>query len=718
MKGKAEATSPLSTLWKISTSWGATLNREELLPLIANRAAEALRAAACAVILEGKQGQLAVQATEGLAQATQQQTLGKREEGLCGWVVTQQATLFVRNMAADPRLTEAERHLFVEGQGLRTFLGTPLLREGQTIGVLAVFYFTEREVTEDDIQMLATMANQASIALDNARLYEEQVRRNLELRMLGDIGRSLSAVLDLSRLLHRILSVAIDIIGSKIGYLLRLDEETQELRLMVSRGLRREQVAEFHLRVGEGLAGWVVERGEPVLTNQAAADPRYVDCGWGPIQSALCVPLKARGRIIGTLNLEDKTDEAGFDEEDLSLLTALASQAAVAIENAELYSQLERRVEQATRELVEANRQLGKRTAEIEAMVNSMGDGVIVTDLEGRVVLLNPAAAHLLNLRRGGQAGQPLLSQIPHPEVARILERLMAEPPADGPVEVTLEGPPPRTLNVQVSPVRDEAGEQFGLVTVLTDVTQLKELDRIKTDLISFVSHELRAPLSSIMGYSSTLLRHKDKLDPAVQQEFLNTILHECDRLNRLTIDLLDISRIESGRSLELHTREVDLPALVQRVIQSQSALAYEHTFAVQIAPEAKRIVADEDKLEQILVNLVNNAIKYSPAGGTVTVRARGREEKVEISVSDEGLGIPPEQLPHLFERYHRATREGEIRGIGIGLYLVRHLVEAHGGGIWVESEVGKGTTFTFTLPQLAGAPSPLAKRPKGPNGV
>ncbi|HIE09896.1 MAG TPA: HAMP domain-containing histidine kinase [Armatimonadetes bacterium] len=193
-------------------------------------------------------------------------------------------------------------------------------------------------------------------------------------------------------------------------------------------------------------------------------------------------------------------------------------------------------------------------------------------------------------------------------------------------------------------------------------------------------------------------------LEEERRREFLQLIDVEADRLARLALDLLDISRIESGRPLEVHLEEVDLGEIVDRVIESQRMFAKGHEFEVEIKPGAERIMADPDKLEQILVNLVNNAIKYSPKGGRVRVAAERRGREVWISVSDQGIGIRPEELPHLFQRYRRLRDgRGRVKGTGIGLYLVRHLVEAHGGRIWVESEYGKGSTFTFALPQPEG---------------
>jgi two-component system phosphate regulon sensor histidine kinase PhoR len=736
-----EHSSLLATLSQISADLSSTLRREELLPLIVKHTADALHAPACALLQDFEPDCIRAVATEGLPRSVEGRELGRAGVGLGSWVIREQAPLLVRDMAVDPRLSEAEREILVEGQGLRVFLGVPLRAVtpstmGRSLGrrgCLAVYYFCPQEIQESDIQMLVTLAGQASISLDNARLYEEQVQRNLELSMLSDIGRSLAAVLDVNPLLHRIISVTTDILGCEVGYVVLSSENGSDLRLVASRGLGPSQVDNFSLKVGQGTVGKVIQTGEARIANRVQHDPKGPEVDFDHIESLLCIPLKSRGRVIGALSLANKLEPGGFTETDLNLVTTLASQAAVAIDNAELYTHLEGRVKQATQEMMEANRQLGKRNAEMEALVHSMGDGVLVTDCQGIVLLANPAARRLLGWEseagtsdgcgsRPLQIGQPLLPQIPEPEVAEALAQMLHHP-EEGIREELRVARTGRVLSAQVTGIRDESGEEIGQVTVLTDITHLKELDRIKTDLISFVSHELRGPLSSILGYSSTLIRRADQIPPETQREFLHTIIQECDRLNRLTVDLLDITRIEEGRSLEVHLGLVSLRPLIERVVQSQRALVQGHTFEIDVPATAAVIIADEDKLEQILFNLVNNAIKYSPHGGKVRIQARRGEGVVEISVQDEGIGIPPEQIPQLFQRYHRTDASRRIKGIGIGLYLVRHLVEAHGGEIRACSTPGQGTCFTFSLPQPQERPprrrgsepsaNPEADRPK-----
>ncbi len=225
----------------------------------------------------------------------------------------------------------------------------------------------------------------------------------------------------------------------------------------------------------------------------------------------------------------------------------------------------------------------------------------------------------------------------------------------------------------------------------------------MKSEFVSTVSHELRTPLTSIKGFIRTLLDDiEGYYDRETQMEFYRIIDTECDRLVRLINDLLNLSRIESGRALDLVLAEVDLPELIGRVVDSQRSYTDRHEFQVVVAEDLPHIKADRDKLDQVLTNLLSNAIKYSPDGGTITIHARLTEgDKVSVSITDQGIGIPEDQIGRLFTRFHRVDSRDSRKqyGTGIGLYLVKHLIEAHRGEVSVTSEQGEGSTFTFVLP-------------------
>jgi two-component system phosphate regulon sensor histidine kinase PhoR len=275
--------------------------------------------------------------------------------------------------------------------------------------------------------------------------------------------------------------------------------------------------------------------------------------------------------------------------------------------------------------------------------------------------------------------------------------------------EVTLpdaENPdaPPHTFQVQSALVRNDQGDVIGTAAIFNDITELKNVDKMKTAFVSTVSHELRTPLTSIKGFISTLVQDVEGFyDNDTRHEFYTIIDTECDRLRRLIDDLLNVSRIESGKALSMNITDVNVHEIAEKVVRAQKSYTTKHELKIDLDPQIPtRIQADGDKVEQILTNLVNNAIKYSPKGGDVIISGKMMSnELIQFAVSDQGMGIPKEQIGKMFARFHRVDNRDtrEIGGTGIGLFLVKNLVEIHHGKIWIESEVGKGTTFFFTMP-------------------
>jgi two-component system phosphate regulon sensor histidine kinase PhoR len=250
----------------------------------------------------------------------------------------------------------------------------------------------------------------------------------------------------------------------------------------------------------------------------------------------------------------------------------------------------------------------------------------------------------------------------------------------------------------------DGDGRRIGAVTVVSDITLLEELSEMKTEFVSLVSHELRTPLTSIMGFAQTLHGDTGSIGPEDREEFLGIIEQESNRLLVMINDLLDMSRMEAGRALAMSYKQVDLLQLAEHVVRFQQVTTTAHRFLFEFPEAGISVEADRDKVEQILTNLISNAIKYSPRGGDVVLGASGPAEageEVVVFVRDQGLGMDAEQIAQLFQPYQRVDRDAikGIRGTGLGLYLVRGLVEAHGGRIWAESEPGSGSTFYFSLP-------------------
>ena len=506
-------------------------------------------------------------------------------------------------------------------------------------------------------------------------------RRVEEQTALYEVGKSLIDEVDTRNLLEFLLDKAVDLVDAELG-VLSLHEEDGLFRVKAVHGLENVNVG-LAYRQGEYLPG--VAAAEEAPLRRTEIDPASA-APWGEGLSYrisyLAAPITWQGVTKGVIEVASPSSARAFGEDDLRLLSLFVNQAAIALENSNLY-----------RLITEDQRRM-------EAMLHSINDGVIAVNNEARVILVNSAAERILDLPPFSQTDKRHVREVIRlPDLANIfLKSLNTRMELEE--EIRLGPPDRRVLEIETSLIETSPGERIGIIAVIRDVTILRELEQAKSDFVSTVSHELRTPLTSIKAYTATLRRRDVEFDENTRQEFLQVVEEETDRLTRLVSDILDVSRIESGR-LALKKRDFDLSKLVRIIIGKLQSQFSNHDIRL-ISPESIDAVrADPDKIEQVFVNLVDNAAKYSPSGGEITLTLEAQQRRVECTVSDSGLGISAEHLPHIFEKFHRvdnrATRE--IYGTGLGLYVSKSIVEAHGGTIWAESELGEGSTFRFTLP-------------------
>ena len=527
----------------------------------------------------------------------------------------------------------------------------------------------------------------------------QEAKRQLEAE-LRDTSSSASAPIttaaELEATLRWFLRRVAMILQADKAVLMLYDQESGDLVAQwPALGLSRDEADIFHVRATQGVSGQVFREGRPIITDDAMSDPRTVkeNVALLNLRNILTVPLvverkDADGRVIektsiGVFHTFNKRGGQRFTEEDVTLLIALARSAASVISSARLYIAV------------------SDEKRELERTLQGMLAGVLVVDADGRVRLMNSAARRIFGVATTDGTGRPL-AQVVHNEEIHELVQSCLNGRAEANSELSIYLPEERIYQVQTALLRGDTSDISGVVTTFNDITELRSVERMKSEFVSTVSHELRTPLTSIKGFIRTLLDDTEGYyDHDMQMEFYRIIDTECDRLVRLISDLLNLSRIESGRSLELVLSEVNLARLVDRVVEAQRSYTSSHEFDVLVPDDLPPVIADQDKVEQVLTNLLSNAIKYSPDGGKISVHARAVGESVAVSVIDQGIGIPEEHLGRLFTRFHRVDSRDTRKqyGTGIGLYLVKHLVEAHHGEITVESKLGEGSTFTFVLP-------------------
>ncbi len=545
----------------------------------------------------------------------------------------------------------------------------------------------QRRLQEVEARLNSSRGDMARQTLTLQQTAADLSRRVQQLRMLQEGIKAINSSLALEDLLTLIVTNAAQVVREARCSLALVDDDSGFASVRAVSDLPADRMRATHLAAGEGIVDWVVRTAMPARIARAADDPRIKGTPDPGVASLISVPLTAGGRVLGALTATAPNEDA-FSDEDLEALAAFAAQAVVAVKNARLYQSVQ------------------QRRSELEAMLRGIGDAVIATDSRLRLTLLNPIAARVFGVSPGVTAGQPLPEIIANPDLIALsadalkggeesLIREFALPTEPG-------GQPPRFYQALASPVRDEEGEVGGIVIVLRDITEQRELDRVKSDFLSVVSHELKTPLHSIKGFVDIILMGKTGPVTATQRDFLGTVKQQADALQSMINDLLEFSRLEAGR-VRLRIERLLLGQLVRGVVARLEPLAEEAGLSLvnEVPGDMGLISADEARIEQVVTNLLSNAIKFTPQG-SVTISAVDLGDEVQVTVADTGIGIPAGQLERIFQRFYQVdgTVTRSYRGAGLGLTICKHIVEYHGGRIWVESTEGQGSAFHFVLPK------------------
>lgn len=647
---------------------------------------------------------------------------------------------------------------FVPAEGtehVRGWIGAPLLVDDEVVGLLNVDSRRVGAYTEEDGQLAFALASQAAQALTNSRLFaaEQQARQALReanealeqrvtdrtaellqekdrLQTIHEITVQLTASMNLDEALTRTLELAARTVGVARGSIMLRDTRAGQMicrAVLGSGGSAEVTQIPIGFERGSGLVGWVMEQAEPVAIADVRADERWIqERGRASgVRSVAAVPLMTKDGPLGVLMLT--SGKSGFfSEAQLQLLETIANGVAVFINNAELYSYINDLVF-AKSELLEQQREANNKNT---AILQSLGEGVIVLDEQLNVILYNPAAEQILDIpssevlngsleRLASLGGSPAAAQRAATIYEGLMEglRVVAEKGQNVNRILDLLVPAPQSIALNFAPVIGLGETPFGSVVVLRDITREIEADRAKRDFISNISHELRTPLTSIKGYVDLLLLGTAGPISDGQNSFLSVVKHNASRLMDLINELLEIGKIDANQ-IELNLEAVDVAAVLGDVLQTMHAEIDRKQMrtSIEVMPGVPAVHADERRLTQIVMNLVSNAVKYTFEGGEITVRARlNPAGMVQVDVEDTGVGISADDQQRLFRRFYRTDNplRDVAGGTGLGLSIAKSLVELHGGEMWVRSELGKGSVFSFILP-VAPAGGERAPREDG----
>lgn len=506
-----------------------------------------------------------------------------------------------------------------------------------------------------------------------------------ELTFLHETSRSLTATLDLDDVLKSLIGQVRDYFQADAVSVALLEEETNELIFRVAVGEAADDVIGLSLTPGQGIAGWVVQTGEPTLVSKVYEDKRFYsgadEMTGFRTQVILAVPIRVDKKAIGVIEAINPVGGT-FDEDDQRILMSVADLAAIAIRNAALYE----RVQKAERRY--------------ESLFSGSADPIIVTDLEGKILELNPKAAEMLHCSRDRLIGFPLsdLTILPLETYESSLQKVRSGKHVDTEMKIPSKS---GTRILEAHMAKIDYGGQDAIQWIGHDISERVTLERMREDLIHMIIHDLRNPLSIIMNSLSVIqLAIVEKDETLPMDEVLKIALRNSERLEQLIDSLLDLRQLETGQA-ELDKVVADTETLAHDAVEQVEPLTRrkEQRLTLLIAPELPSLYIDREMIMRVLTNHLDNAIKFTPVGGEITLSIEERAQEVLFAISDTGSGIPPESRKRIFDRFVRFENADGVKGFGLGLAFCKLAVEAHGGRIWLESEVNQGTTFYFTLP-------------------
>jgi len=498
---------------------------------------------------------------------------------------------------------------------------------------------------------------------------------------LLEISRALTQELDLDKLLSRILRISIEMLAGQAGIIAL--KETRSWRVVAAHGIPAAFLSYL----------------EPLLAEEKAAELNLVElnrmlkeltytASMG-LLNGVGIPMAAHGQVIGVIFIFRSYPDL-YSANDKMLLQSFADQAAIAVFNAQLYGQV------------------SYEKQRLDALVDSAADGILILNADHTIERCNTAFERLYGRPRVDIQGKL------HTEIIRWARKpegqTMEAAEASGwplthnaylYVEGDLERPEPPNLPVGITyaPLMAENGTLRNIIATVRDITKFRNAEEIKNTFVSIVSHELKTPVALIKGYVSTLRREDAKWDKAVVKDSLAVIEEESDHLAAMIEDLLDASRLQAG-GLQTNLADISIPAVAERLAERFRTQTQRHTIIVDFPAKFPIILADENRINQVLSNLVSNSIKYAP-GGEIRISGQVRPEQVIICVSDQGPGIDQADIPYVFDRFYRADRAvRKTKGAGLGLYLAKAIVEAHGGRMWVDPQPSTGARICFSLPR------------------
>src|SRR5688572_17071984 len=674
----------LELLYHVSREVATALDLRTVLQRVLHEAIQNVGGERCSVIVLDDAGK-AVDATivyrKDVHEHTTLQMRDTMERGLAGWVTRNRKSALVLDTSKDERWLMRPDDA-VDRSGAKSAICVPLQAREKLVGVLTLVHPAPNGFSEEQLDLMQAIADQAGIAVLNARLYTESQRQARVMTALAEGAAAMNASLRMEDVYQRILIQTMQALQVETVALGMLDGD--QIIYRAATGQNAGNILGRKIPLGEGIAGTAAVDGHGVVVPDVSQDKNYGEAdqfGGVEMRAVVVAPIQSQGRVIGIIEAINPIAKS-FDPDALLVMTGIGGLAGSTIQNAQLFERLQA-AHQRYRELFE----------------DSI-DPMLITDWEGRIIESNRQALLL-----SGYTSEKLhtltidqIHQVNWNRTGMEFETLRENRTCS--YESSLHRDDETRTPIEVHARRVEFDENDAIQWILRDITERKELDNLREDLTAMIYHDLRSPLANIVSSLDVLFQMVPEDDKENVQAILKIAENSTDRIQRLVSSLLDVNRLESGQPVA-DQKVVDTIALIQRTVLDVEPVAKgrRQTVSANLPQQLPPIWVDEDMARRVLINLMENSVKFTPTGGHIEVGAMHEEEWVHLWVKDNGPGIPPAEQERIFDKFTRLRGSGKSSGLGIGLAFCRLAVLGHGGKIWVESEPGKGSVFHFTFP-------------------
>ncbi|HUE99719.1 MAG TPA: GAF domain-containing protein [Anaerolineales bacterium] len=683
----------LELLYNVSREVATALDLRTVLQRVLYETMQNVGGERCSIVVLDDAGK-AVDATivygQEVHEHTTQQLRDTMERGLAGWVIRNHKAALILDTSKDERWLMRPDDA-MDKSGIKSAICVPLLAREKLVGVLTLVHPAPNAFSEEQLDLMQAIADQAGIAVLNARLYTESQRQARVMTALAEGAAAMNASLRIEDVYQRILIQTMQALQVETVAVGMLDGD--QIVYRAAAGQSAGNILGRKIALGEGIAGSAALEGHGVVVPDVSQDKKYGESdkfGGVEMRAVVVAPIQSQGRVIGVIEAINPIAKS-FDPDALLVMTGIGGLAGTTIQNAQLFERLQA-AHQRYRELFEDS---------IEPM--------LITDWEGRILEVNRQAILL-----SGYTSEKLhalaidqLHEVNWNRTGIEFETLRENRTCS--YESSLHREDESHTPIEVHARRVEFDENDAIQWILRDITERKELDSLREDLTAMIYHDLRSPLANIVSSLDVLFSMVPEDDKETVQTILKIAENSTDRIQRLVSSLLDVNRLESGQPVA-DQKVVDPIRLIEQAVLDVEPVARgrRQTVSARLPEKLPPIWVDEDMARRVLINLMENSVKFTPTDGQLEVGARHEEDWVHIWVKDNGPGVPGAEQERIFDKFTRLRGSNKTGGLGIGLAFCRLAVLGHGGKIWVESEPGKGSVFHFTFPvateeQLAG---------------